>query len=332
MKETALVTGACGFVGSCVADYLLKKGYRVLATDHPQARRNALPEGIEFIPADLTLPQSLEALRGAEFQKVFHAAAVFDYSASWQKLHQVNCQGTRNLLEFLAPRKNSLKSIVLWSSGSVYGRSFRKEPLKETEKPDPINLYEKSKLLQEQIAFEFYRSEGLPVTVVRPSAIYGPGSRYGLAVPLFLIRWGILRFIPGHGQAVGGFVHVEDVASAAEFLSSKPEVIGEIFNLTDDSTLTMEEAFLYAASLMKVRFWRVHLPLFPIRLLSWADQNACRILRRRPTLEGDLLDYLSRDFWMDNSKLKALGYRFKYKDFRSGLPGTIAWYREKGWM
>ena len=332
MRETALVTGACGFVGSHMVEHLLRKGYRVLATDHPRAGRERLPQGADFIPADLSLPSDLEPLGAFEFGRVFHIAAVFDYTASWETLLRVNCGGTQNLLEFLAGRKGAPKSIVVWSSGSVYGRRFRKEPLKESETPDPVNPYERSKWKQEEIALRAYFSQGMPIILVRPSAIYGPGSRYGLAVPIFMIRRGLLRFIPGDGQVRGSFIHVEDVAAAAEFLSSRPEAIGETFNLSDDSGMKIEEALLYAASLLGVRFFRVHIPLAPIRWAARLDQGFSRWLGRRPILERDLIDYMGRDFWMDNSKLKSLGYRLRYPDLRSGLPGTVAWYKEQGWI
>jgi nucleoside-diphosphate-sugar epimerase len=333
MPETALVTGACGFIGSHMVEHLLKKGYQVIATDHPSASRERLPQGTEFVPSDVTDTKSLDAFKGRNFSKVFHIAAIFDYVASWERLYRVNCQGTSNLLEFLSKNANGLKSVVVWSSGSVYGHAFEQgRPLPETERPQPINPYERSKLEQEEIALEFHRSRKVPVAVVRPAAVYGPRSRYGLAVPVFLINKGLLRFIPGSGQAIGGFIHVEDVVGAAEFLSTKPEAVGQVFNVSDDSKMTIEQAMLSVADLLGVWFSRVHFPMAPVRAAAWLDQTVSRWLGRRPTLERDLIDYLSRHFWMDNTKLKSLGYRFQYPDLRSGLPETIAWYKQQGWV
>ncbi|MBI4386207.1 MAG: NAD(P)-dependent oxidoreductase [Elusimicrobia bacterium] len=331
-QETALVTGACGFVGSHMTAHLAAKGYRVVATDHPGADRRRLAAGIEFIPADITRPESLEALGRAEIHKIFHVAAVFDYLASQETLERVNCQGTRHLLEFLSNRRSSIRHVVVWSSGSVYGRNFKRAAVTEKDATDPINPYERSKLLQETIALDFQKTTGLPVTVIRPSAIYGPQSRYGMAVPVFLIRKGLLRFVPGDGRPIGSFAHVDDVVGAAEFLSARPEAAGEIYNVSDDSSMMIEDALCLAADLMGVRFFRAHIPLPPLLWAAWIDETVSRMLRRRPLLERDLIEYMRRNFWMDNSKLKSLGYAFKYPTLRSGLPGTIEWYRRAGWI
>ncbi|MBI4055718.1 MAG: NAD-dependent epimerase/dehydratase family protein [Elusimicrobia bacterium] len=332
MSSVALVTGACGFVGSHMVELLLEKGCRVLATDHPAADPSALPSPAEFIPADLTQPESLRPILSRSFQKVFHIAAIFDYSAPWRKLWEVNCLGTENLLRQLTVKKGELQSIVVWSSGSIYGNNFRKEALKETEPPAPKNNYERSKLLQEEIALAFCQREKLPIAVIRPSAIYGPRSRYGLAVPVFLMRKGLLKMIPGDGQAIGGYIHVRDVAGAAEFLSNQKEAVGQVYNLTDDNTTTIENSFFHVAKTLGVRLYPIHIPMPLIRAAAWLDQTVCRLLGKRPTLEPDFVEYLSQDFWMDNAKLKALGYRFEFPDFKVGLEQTIRWYRENRWL
>ena len=332
MKETALVTGATGFVGSHMVDCLLERGYDVIASDRPGINLNTLPKNIKFVPIDVTKSKTLEPLNQFAIHKVFHIAGLFDYTASWERLHAINCEGTKNLLEVLKRQKANIKSIVVWSSGSVYGRTFRKEAVKEIEPPSPINFYEKSKLLEEQIALKMYVTEGLPVISVRPPAIYGPRSRYGLAVPVFMINKGLLRCILGSGTAIGGYMHVHDVVAAAEYLSSHPKATGEIFNFADDSKITIEESIYLVGSLVGAKIWPIHIPMSLVRALAFVDQKISSWLGRRPTLERDLIDYLDRDFWMDNTKLKGFGYKFKYPTLRDGLPPTIAWYKEQGWV
>lgn len=332
MSERALVTGACGFIGSHMVDRLLEKGYEVVAADRPGLSLNGSKERVKFVPIDVTKPQTLEALNKFHLDKVFHIAAIFDYTASWELLHRVNCEGTVNLLKALSKQKTNLKSIVVWSSGSVYGRSFRKEPLKETELPQPINFYEKSKLLQEQLALKAFATEGLPIVVVRPPAVYGPRSRYGLAVPVFMIKKGLIRFIPGKGDAIGGFMHVEDVVGAAEFLSSQTKAVGEVFNFSDDSKMTIEEAIFLVGSLVNTKIFPVHIPMGLVRAAAFIDQKISQLLKKRPTFERDLIEYMDRDFWMDNAKLKNFGYTFKYPTLRDGLPPTIEWYKEHKWI
>ncbi|MBI4668752.1 MAG: NAD(P)-dependent oxidoreductase [Elusimicrobia bacterium] len=332
MKETALVTGACGFVGSHLTELLLEKGYEVVASDHPKANPNGLKGRVKYVPVDLTDIKSIEALNEYKFDKVFHVAGLFDCFASWESLYAVNCEGMKKFLEVLSRQKSNIKSIIIWSSGAIYGRSCRREAVKETEPPQPINNYEKSKLIGEQIAMKFHAEQGLPVTVVRPAAIYGPRSKYGLAVSVFMIKKGLLRFIPGKGDCVGAYIHVHDVAAAAEFLSARPQATGQIFNIADDSAMPLEDAILLAASLLKVWMLPVHFPVTPIKITAVLDQTFSRLIGKRPMLEPDLIAYLDRDSWMDNSKLKATGYQLKYPTLKDGMPPTVEWYKKEGWI
>lgn len=330
--KLALVTGAGGFVGSHMVQYLLSRGYEVLASDRPGVAVGPWGNNVRYLPMDLEDSGSVQAIENYSFNKVFHIAGLFDYTASWEKLFAINCLGTKRLLNALTKNKSSIHSIVVWSSGSVYGRSFKHRPIAETETPLPINAYEKSKWLQEQEALGFIQSHHLPVIVVRPAAIYGPQSRYGLAIPIFMIKSGILRFIPGKGDFVGGYAHVDDVVAAAEFLSGKSEAVGQIVNISDDSVMPVGEALELAASILKVIFFKIHIPLTPIKITAWLDQQFSRWLKKRPLLEPDLIGYLGRDSWMDNTKLKKFGYSLKYPSLKAGLPEVICWYQQHGWI
>lgn len=333
MKETALVTGAAGFVGWHMVNLLLKKGYRVLATDKPECRVDISHESLEYIPADLRKPETLTWISERGIDRVFHIAGVHDFVASWQELYSVNCIGTENLLQLLLPSKENIKSIIICGSGSVYGRNFRtNRPTRESEEAAPTNLYEKSKLIEEKIALRYSEKHGLPLCVIRPSAIYGPRSRYALAVSIFMINKGILKFIPGSGKNIVTLVHVEDVVRAAEFLSSKPGAIGQVFNIADDSPTNVKELLKHVATLLGKRIYPVHIPMTLILTVAQIDEFISEMKGRRPTLERDLTRYLAQDAWMDNAKLKSLGYRFKYSDVRIGIEETVDWYRSEGWL
>ncbi|MFH1538890.1 MAG: GDP-mannose 4,6-dehydratase, partial [bacterium] len=121
-KGTVLVTGAAGFTGSTTVDLLIEKGYSVVATDREDAiflyvrERQAMVERegwrykgqkIEIVPADLTRRETLRALfRGRKIRYILHAGAVFDMSAPWKLLYNVNVMGTKNLLEVAADARH----------------------------------------------------------------------------------------------------------------------------------------------------------------------------------------------------------------------------------
>src|SRR3989344_6452026 len=121
-KPTALVTGACGFIGSHMVDYLLGQGYKVTATDTEQAfllasvynkhavRRLSDPF-CEFLAANLNNPKSLEEIFKTEFNDVFAVASVFDYTKPPQLLYQVNVEGMFNLLNAIKNAEQSPKIV-----------------------------------------------------------------------------------------------------------------------------------------------------------------------------------------------------------------------------
>jgi UDP-glucose 4-epimerase len=241
----------------------------------------------------------------------------------------VNVEGTRNLFE--TALETNPKIIVHWSSGAVYGIS-KELPTKETSHVEPSNNYEKSKWMQEQTALEFYRKYGLPVTVIRPASIYGPRGRYGAITPIFMLAKGKLPAIPGSGKTMGAFVHVKDVAGSALFLAGKKEAIGESFNIADDSHYSNEELLLYAAELLDVKIRKFHIPALAINFMArWSGWKA-KLGGKKPEIERDAVKYLFHDYWLDNSKIKELGYKLIYPDIKEGLKETIKWYKDEGWL
>jgi len=323
-----LVTGACGFVGSHMVELLLSRGCDVRATDLELKSYIVNKPGVEFIKADITLKDTLKPLF-ENVDYVFHIAAIFDYWTPWQVLYKVNVEGTKNLCEIALD--SDIKNMVIWSSGAVYGVP-KEVPVKETAEIAPVNDYEKSKALQEKVALKFYREYGLPVTILRPASIYGPRSRYGTAILLFMLAKGWFPAIPGDGKSRPVLVHVRDVVGAAYFLCDKKRVIGEVFNIADDSRYTIEELLLAVAKMLNVKIYRFHIPVWMLYLLANLSECYARITGKRPLIEKESIRYLTFDSLMDNSKIKALGYKLVYPDALVGLKETIEWYRKVGWI
>jgi len=327
--KSAIVTGACGFVGSHMLDLLIERGIKVIATDLKSADCSYVDRlGVEFVPADLTRKETLRpVLQEADY--VFHTASVFDYSAPWDILYQVNVEGTRNLCEVALETNPEI--VVHWSSGAIYGIS-KELPTKETSPIEPSNNYEKAKWIQEQTALEFHRKYGLPVTVMRPASVYGPRSRYGAMIPIFMLARGELQAIPGSGKTAGTFVHVRDVVDSALFLAGRKEAVGESYNVADDSHYTNEELLLYAAELLDVKIHKFHIPSLLINFMVWWSEWKAKLEDKKPALERDAVKYLFHDYWLDNSKIKELGYKLVYPDVKEGLKETIRWYKDEGWL
>jgi UDP-glucose 4-epimerase len=158
-----LVTGGAGYVGSIVAEELLKDGYDVLVLDNlQQGHRGAVPRGVEFVSADICDPAGLEdVFRRHRFDAVMHMAAdtavEFSMTDPW-RYFQNNIVGGLNLLE--AMRKYQVHKLVFSSSASVYGEP-ESTPIEEEHPKAPVNAYGETKLMFERILSWYGRAYGL---------------------------------------------------------------------------------------------------------------------------------------------------------------------------
>ncbi|WP_437192407.1 NAD-dependent epimerase/dehydratase family protein [Planctomicrobium sp. SH527] len=240
MSQTAFVTGGAGFLGRRLILDLVGRGLNVrclvrrstdltelnsLLNDEQSAR-------IQFVYGDVADRASLdEALQGADV--VYHLAAALAGSPSTMFANTVI--PTRTLLE--ASAMAMVKRFVLVSSLGVYGTNQirRWGTLDESTPVDPHpelrDPYTFSKIRQEEVAWEAREKWGLPIVVVRPGVIYGPGrplltSRVGLSFGPVLLRMGGGHRLP--------YTYVENCAKAIALAGVTPEIEGEIFNVVDD--------------------------------------------------------------------------------------------------
>ncbi|MDY6780103.1 MAG: NAD(P)-dependent oxidoreductase, partial [Halobacteria archaeon] len=238
-------------------ELLSENGWEVVATDLEGSERNTyytesegdVPSpvyyedifervGAEFIPADLTKPETLDAVfEEHDYDAVFHIASLFDYFAEWDVLEAVNIEGGRNIAE--AAAENDVDHFVHWSTLGVLGDAGFESPKEEDAPYDPHNRYCKSKVKQEKVVKEVSDEMGLPYTIIRPAPIYGPRHRYGVYHILLLIRkFGfapLTRLYPRRKQLMFPCVHVEDLTRAALFVNqNKDEATGETYNVLSD--------------------------------------------------------------------------------------------------
>lgn len=242
-----------------------------------------------------------------------------------------------------------------WQKDGSYRRPARKptnQPMteersnpKNTPGLEPVgttfsNEYGRSKWLQEQLVWRYHREKGLPVTVIRPAPIYGPGSNYGATGLVIAIAEGILPFYPSASRFLlfGGNVHARDLARAAVFLSERPETIGEDYNIADSYLLTHREAIEAAVQRLgrRIHFLPIPLPLWQKFVMAtsrsalWFEKHFPGRYHRSRILDPGQINYLTMGIWISNEKIRKLGFEFEYADFKKGVSDTIAWLIKDG--
>lgn len=225
-----LITGITGFVGSHLADYILKKknckvhGLKRWHLSNLKNIKHNLNK-IELHDCDITDPISVDKLiKKKKFDIIFHCAAESFVSPSWDHPHRymsVNYNGTLNFLESL--RKYSKKTIFhIPGSGEEYGEIYKNEiPIKPETVLRPVNPYAVSKVAQDLIGYVYYKSYGLNVIRTRSFNHEGPRREkvFGIswyAYQIALIENGLMNNVMEVGEIDDrrNFTHVQDMVEA----------------------------------------------------------------------------------------------------------------------
>lgn len=277
---TALVTGAGGFLGTRIVWALSARGIDVRChvrtpSSEAKIRRTVTPppgHSIEYMGGNLLSPTDCARLvTGCDI--VVHAAAAKSGSASVMFLNTVST--TRTLAA--AAIANGTKRFVLVSSLGVYGTADLRAgdaltedcPLEPT--PERRDAYSFAKLAQERVAWEAH-AKGLPLVVIRPGVIYGPGgdllsARVGLRFGQLMVRMGGSQRLP--------YVYVDNCAEAIAQAATVPGIEGRYFNVLDDELPTGRMLLSeYRREVSPLRV--VPIPLRAIPFVARAYEAYCR--------------------------------------------------------
>jgi nucleoside-diphosphate-sugar epimerase len=328
LKSGVLVTGATGFVGSTLVKALLKAGYPVTC----MVRRTSDTRDLRKLPVrlwvgDLEKPGAAQDdLRG--IRTVFHIAGAIK-AVDRQEYLRVNQIGTRRLLETLAKNCPDVDRFIHLSSLAAAGPSPENRGLKEGEKQGPISWYGESKLKSEEEVLKF--ANAFRVTILRPSAVYGPRDRETLLM-FRMIKRGFL-FTPGRFTRRFSLIHVDDLSAALIGFNEHENPSGEVFFLSRPEIYTWEKVAGAIAQAMGRSYRQVAFPKKLAVLAGFTGDLWGRWSGRPATLNSQKIKELLQPSWLcDSSKAWThLGLRPKI-DLESGIRDTVRWYQEHGWL
>jgi nucleoside-diphosphate-sugar epimerase len=304
-----LISGGAGFIGSHIAEALLKRNEEVrvfdnLATGNQsnlQALQN-LPGTVEFIQGDVRDRDAVKAaVKGVEV--VFHQAALASVSRSIAQpvaSLETNINGTQNVL--LAARDAGVRRVVYASSSSVYGNT----PIlpKHEEMPTlPMSPYAVQKLTGELLCRVFTRVYGIETVALRYFNVFGPrqdpASEYAAVIPRFLTALLEKRrpIVFGDGEQTRDFTYIENVVQANLLASTSTDAVGEAFNIGCGERISLNRILQIVSELLGI-------------------QVDAEYREQRP---GDVRDSLA-----DINKAQGLLGYTPTVNFREGLERTLA--------
>ncbi len=244
-----IIIGGAGFIGSHLADYLVKKKFNVKIIDNLSSGRienlKTIKKKIKFFQIDI----SKKGKWHKEFKKVdyvFHLAALSDIVPSIdkpEKYFHSNVTGTLNVIE--ACKKYKVKKLIYSASSSCYGIP-RNYPTKESEKINPQYPYALTKYIGEQLIIYWSKIYKINYMSLRLFNVYGPRSRtsgtYGAMFGVFLAQK--LNNKPftlvGDGTQSRDFTYVSDVVSAF-YIAAKSKLTNKIYNVGSGKTIQVKK-------------------------------------------------------------------------------------------
>ncbi len=306
-----LVTGGAGFIGSHLAEELLRRGERVRIVDSLVTGKRGniahLPSA-EFLEGDLAeLDVARTAVAGVDY--VLHQAAIPSVPRSVEDpitSNRANIDSTLNLL--VAARDAGVKRVVYAGSSSAYGNT-PVLPKHEAMPNNPLSPYALQKLVGEQYLQLFTALYGLETVTIRYFNVFGPrqdpSSPYSGVISLFTRALVEKRSptIHGDGEQTRDFTYVANVVDGVLRAATTSGASGEVINVATGGRISLNRLFT------------------TLRSLIGADVEPVYA----PTRAGDV-----RDSQADISKARALlGYEPSVS-FEEGLRRTVEWYRESG--
>jgi UDP-glucose 4-epimerase len=307
---THLITGGLGFIGSHLAEALVRRGERVRVLDNLDTGRRenlaGVSESLEFVRGDIRDPDSLRNALG-DVEVVFHQAALASVPRSLEApldTHAVCVTGTLMLLD--QARRMGVKRFVYAASSSAYGNPPQEGPKRETDLPQPLSPYAAAKLAAEHYCRAFHESFGLETVCLRYFNVFGPrqdpNGPYAAVIPRFITAMlaGQSPTIYGDGLQSRDFTYVANVVDANILAATSPGAGGRVFNVGAGKSTSLLEL---------------------VRLLN--EQLGTNIRpRHEPARVGDV-----RDSCADISSIRTvLGYEPRV-GLEEGLASTIEFFR-----
>jgi dihydroflavonol-4-reductase len=326
-ERHALVTGATGFTGGHLARTLKREGYRVRALVRKagsEPARQLATDGIEIVEGDVSDPAAIDHA-AAGTTHLFHIAAVYrsaNHPDSYY--YSINRDSVAHVLA--AAQRHAVARVVHCSTCGVHG-DVAEIPANEETAFNPGDVYQASKLAGEMLARQGIAA-GAPVSIVRPTGIYGPGDTRFLKL-FRTIENRTFRMV-GSGEIAYHMTYIDDLVRGIILCGEHPAAIGETFLIGSDGYTTLNGLVREIAATLDVPPPKGRIPVAPVMAAAILCELACRPLGIDPPLHRRRVSFFTkaRAFSIEKAK-RLIGYKPRVP-LSEGLARTAEWYRATG--
>ena len=325
-----LVTGATGFIGSHLVDYLLELGYDVRATIRKTSNLQWLKgKKVELVEANLnSIDDAIKAVKEVDY--IYHIAGLVA-AKSYNEFLKANRDVTETLLKACERVNSSLRRFVLVSSQTVAGPSSSLDnPQTEDDIPKPITSYGKSKLEGEKVAISFMNK--LPITIVRPPAVYGP--RDTATKDIFkIVNKGIATLI-GFGDKFVSLIYVKDLVRGMVLAGESNISEGQTYFITSHQFYTWNEIMDTMKIAMNKRYLlKVRIPHSFVLVAGVISEILGKFSNKPPVFDYEkAIDFIQK-YWICSPEKARRDLDFVSEiSLEDGLAETAQWYKAMKWI
>ncbi|WP_022835717.1 NAD-dependent epimerase/dehydratase family protein [Salisaeta longa] len=329
----AFVTGGTGFVGSHLVEALLDRGFTVRAL--VRSRRKWLAGlNVDVVRGDLSDVEALwEGVQGADY--VFHLAGRTQ-APTYADFHAANVTGTLNLLGTIRQAAPDVQRVLITSSLAAVGRGTNGVATEDTPL-EPVSRYGRSKAAMEEALRDSHDltasyAEALPLTVVRPPAVYGPRDRDILTF-FQAVQKGVCPVVGRGSTPALSLVYVDDLVDGIIRATLSDAAVDNTYFLGSPAIYSWNDVKEAATAALDRSALTVPVPPLLVGAVGWLAEGWSRLTGQSLALDREKareIRYACKQCSSEKAK-RAFNYA-PAVDIGEGVRRTIAWYTAEGWL
>jgi len=322
------LTGATGFVGSFLAENLVKSKYKVKCLVRKKSNLRWIADlDVECFYGSLNDKDSLKrGIKDCEY--VYHVAGVTKAQKE-AEYYQGNYDGTRNLVDVCVENNNNLKRFVFVGSQAAVGPSPTIIPIDETHPPNPLTYYGKSKLAGEEYVRK--NDKNIPVTIVRPAAVYGPRETDILEF-FRTVKMGIIPQLGGKEKYLS-LIHVSDLIRGIQMAGEAQKTLNKTYFLTNQKPYSWQEVAKATLKSYNKSGIRIPVPVSLMKIVAFISEGIATITNKPALVNSQKIIEMQQDYWTCSGEKAKKEFGFEANiGLEEGIQETIQWYKEHKWL
>lgn len=323
-----LITGATGFIGSHLAEELHRRGHTIRCLIRKGSDLKWIKDlPVEYVEGDYADIESLKkAVSGVDL--IYHAAGVTK-SKTKQGYFTGNLTPTVNMLKAVSISNKNLKRFIHISSGAATGPNRNSGPIREDADMHPITSYGVSKMEAEKECRQMM--ETIPITIVRPPAVYGPRDRD--VFEFFNTIGKGLQPMIGFKDTYVSLIHAKDLVNGIILAGENAGSAGKTYYISSERYYNWKELGQITAKVMNKKVVRLRIPKFFVYIIAAFAEFASIFSSKPALINFEKARDMVQDAWTFSVEKAQRELGFKEKiTIEDGIRDTVNWYREHKWL